>query len=158
MCSLDCQFLTQTHIHTPIESDSSETDTEELVRQEREKRIEAEARRRAVEDAKHNAEYLVKQAGAKKQTEGAQQLQSTGEERGTEDKRVDAVGAISEIEADVDLDVGSNVEVFAKSVNGNHSEELYSPNASAAIESSPSSARKNIKLLPARLVLHNTLA
>ena len=112
-----------------------------------------------MEDAKRNAAYLVKLAAAKKQTEGAQRLQSTGEVSGTEDERTDAVGMVSGNEINADFDIGSNVEVFAKSVNGNSSEALYSPNASAAIESSPSSARKNIKLLPARLVLfHNVLA
>lgn len=133
-----------------IDSDSSETDTEELVRQEKEKRIEAEARRRAVEEAKRNAVYLMNLVAAKKQ---AEREQVEAEKTETQNKREDGDDVEGEVNGGGpfdELSVGSNVEVFARS---NNSEQLYSPGSSAALEQSPSSARKSTRLLPSRLVV-----
>ena len=54
--------------------------------------------------------------------------------------------------AECELELGPTVEVFAiKSTSGSVMEGLYSPNTSAAVDNSPSSARKDRKLLPSRL-------
>lgn len=178
--------LLDTHliVVTPTDSDSSETDTEELLRQEREKRIEAEARKRAVEEAKRNAEYLMKLVAAKKQAELERQKKG-GEEREEaekgrkeemEEKKKKEVEGTDECddERDVTLTeencvvtdefsasgdvakeiyVGSNVEVFAKVVNGSgNSEQLYSPISSLALQDTPPSTKKN-KFVPARWVV-----
>ena len=128
---------------TDSDDDSSETDTEELVRQEREKRIEAEARRRVVEEARSNAAYIMKLVTEQKQAE-ARQREREAERRKEEERRqrerenlVQAQNKINSVpdndenvlelararnsasdqndeEVEV-LDVGSNVEVFALS-------------------------------------------
>ena len=61
--------------------DSSETDTEELVRQEREKRIEAEARRKVVEEARSNAAYLMRLVAQEKEAKAQQQREREAKTR-----------------------------------------------------------------------------
>ena len=61
--------------------DSSETDTEELLRQEREKRIEAEARRKVVEEARSNAAYLMRLVAQEKEAKAQQQREREAEKR-----------------------------------------------------------------------------
>ena len=72
------------------DDDSSETDTEELVRQEREKRIEAEARRKVVEEAKSNAAYLMKLVAKEKEAKAQQQRQREAEKREEERRAKEA--------------------------------------------------------------------
>ena len=72
------------------DDDSSETDTEELVRQEREKRIEAEARRKVVEEAKSNAAYLMKLVAKEKEAKAQQQRQREAEKREEERREKEA--------------------------------------------------------------------
>lgn len=180
------------------------------MRQEREKRIEAEARRKVVEEAKSNAAYLMKLVAQEKEAKAQQQREREAEkreeerrqrekeeaERWEEEKRQrekeaerleeerrqreleaqrrveetrqkhhadhtqaqnDDVIVLDQVEVVEELDVGSNLEVFAlprTSRQANTSEGMYSPDLSVVGQGSPSSAlKKSTRLIPSRWVV-----
>lgn len=145
------------------DSDSSETDTEELVRQEKEKLLEAQARKKAVEDARKKAKYLEYLAVSKKQAEAIQQLSQEREEEENGIRQENGVesevdDSVPEDMVDSDVDVGADVELDVKAASRkDNSEQLYSPNASAMVQQLPAMVQRSPasmrKLVPSRLVM-----
>ena len=134
------------------DSDSSETDTEELVRLEKEKLLEAQARKKVVEDARKKAAYLVNLAASKKSA-NAETIQKRPVEIVVEDGLHQDTWVAGQADEStlVGEDLESDLEVTTKSVSqGNSSEQLYSPNVSAMLQGSPSMRA----LVPSRSVVH----